>query len=921
MPAESGVAMQAERWQRIQGLAGELFETPADERGALLRGRCGDDTELRRDVERLLAADEKAGGFLSRPALSDLGEAPELPLPERVGPYRIGRRLHTGGMGEVYLAFRDDGELERRVAVKCIRGRLDSERLRRWFRAERQMLARLEHPKIARLYDGGTTEEGQPYLVMEYIEGLPLDLFCAHHRLTIRERLELVSGICEAVAHAHQNLLIHRDLKPGNILVTPEGEPKLLDFGIAKELAGGGEADLDATVTALHPLTPGYAAPEQIRGEPIRTTADVHALGILLWELLVGRRLFARQGRLSHQVAEAVCEEIPEAPSRSLCEPGLLLATEAGAPCPLRPPGGEKELRRTLAGDLDAIVLMALRKDPAERYPSVEALADDLRRHLGDRPVKAIPPSRRYRLLKTWQRHRLAITATVLVTLLILGFTGALVVQTRELARERDASDRALDFFTSIFEGATPFAESGRQLTVLQTLDAARASLLSEDVVEARNRAKLLDTLGQIYLDLGNSEAAESLLSMSLHLRQDLWPGEIEEARGLYGIGRLQLVRNDFPAARRSLEAALELFRRHGASAAETADTVDALADLLVELGHLDEALVLIRGSLARLEGEGDSASLAKASAYERLGKALRIRGRGDEAIAACRRAAEIYRRDLGEDHPKTLRTQTAFAALLGQAGRLEEAEALLRRGYELQQRILGPEHPSTLVTLHNLASNRLRAEDLGTAQGLFEQEIEERRGRADVYLAMAYYNLSTIHLRRGSPRAALAPGHESLRLRQLLLGGRHVMTLHSVVHLAEVYRQLGETERAFELAGQGLDALRVIAGDQHPVLYRPLLVLGRLHLDQGRLSAAGREIEWALAVTREHRSPDPERIAMAEGLLAVRHLRAGEPDRALDLLRRSREVLYRTLPPEDPRVVELDGYWQELASSRGRAG
>ena len=902
--------MDAARWQQVQELVGELLDLPDAERRRALEKATTDDPQLRQEAERLLAADAEAEGFLSRPAGWGLGEETAAE-PDRVGPYRIERRLHAGGMGEVFLATRDDEEFERRVAVKRIRGRLDDPRSRRWFRAERQMLARLEHPNIARLYDGGTTEDGQPYLAMEYVDGLPLDVYCAEHRLSTRDRIELVLGVCDAVRHAHQNLLIHRDLKPANILVTPEGEPKLLDFGIAKELPDDPDLASVVTVTQDAPRTLGYSAPEQITGRPVRTTTDVHALGILLWELLVGRPLFGGPGRLPHQVEHAVCEDTPPWPSEALAK------TDDAADPPRRPPGSPSELRRQLRGDLDAIVAKALRKDPNDRYPSVEALADDLRRHLENQPVKAVVPSRLYRLRKTWQRHRIAATTGLLVAILVVSFTIALLFQARALANERDASERALDFFIQIFQGADPTAEQGQQLTVVQALEGAREPLLDESEMAPASRARLLDAVAHIYLNLGEVEFSEPVFATSLEIRRQLWPGSREEARGLYGVGKRQLAANAFDEARQHLEEAVALYRRHGASAVDSAATLQALADTLMSQGEVTAATEMLDELVSRLEAEAGPDVLELAAVHESRVNALRIDNREQDAIAANRRAAEIYREGLGAEHPRTVRTETALAVLLAQEGELDEAHQILTRVLEMQRRTFGDDHPSTLTTLHNLASNRLRAGELDTAERLLAEAISHRQDRYDLDLAMSYYNLTAVHLRQGRAEDAQASATRALELRRELLGDDHAQTGLSRVHLAEAFRIGGEAARARSLAERGFEQLEAAGGPEHSVLHHPLMVLGRLDLAEGELDRAAAQIERALAVVRERLPADHWRIALGEGLLGARHLRAGDLDQAEALLAPSREVLREAVGPEDLRFLEIDGYWRELARQR----
>jgi len=364
--------MNPERWQQVKQLLDGAIALDDAERGPYLERVCAADYELRREVESLLSSHEQAGtGFLNSPALN-LQQAPPagpMRLGRRIGVYQIIEEIGRGGMGEVYRAVRADGQYTKEVAVKLVRGGFDTAFVLDRFRTERQILATLDHPNIAGLLDGGTTEDGIPYLVMELIEGVRIDLFCDECKLSITQRLQLFRQVCAAVQYAHQRLVIHRDIKPGNILVTKEGVPKLLDFGIAKILdpATGAEA------TMVRPMTPEYASPEQIRGEPITTASDVYSLGVVLFQLLTGRSPYAGETRNSHELARAVCETDPERPSAVVLKPRAARAGEAGEELTAEQAGKVREgspakLHRRLTGDLDNIALTALRKEPQRRY-------------------------------------------------------------------------------------------------------------------------------------------------------------------------------------------------------------------------------------------------------------------------------------------------------------------------------------------------------------------------------------------------------------------------------------------------------------------------------------------------------------------------------------------------------------------------
>jgi serine/threonine protein kinase len=420
--------MTPERWQQVSEALDKVLRSPESQRLAYLAQIATADPELHKEIESLLASHQQAGAeFLNTPALQttqDDAEAGQLRtlLGQRLGAYQIVELIGAGGMGEVYRAFRADDQYRMQVALKVVRGGYDSSFVFRRFKNERQILASLDHPNIAHLLDGGTTVQGAPYFVMELIEGESIDRYCDHHNLNTSDRLKLFLQICSAVQYAHQRLIIHRDLKPGNILVTADGVPKLLDFGIAKILDPGAvTGGVEATLTQFRALTPSYASPEQINGEPITTASDVYSLGVVLYELLTGHHPYQLAGDTPEKVARAVCEVEPKKPSSVVRQ---IISPSSGHDLPaagsaLTTRDAEK-LRKKLRGDLDNIVLMALRKEPQRRYGSVEQFAQDIRRHLENLPVIARKDTARYLASKFVARHKAGVAVTAGAAVIVL---------------------------------------------------------------------------------------------------------------------------------------------------------------------------------------------------------------------------------------------------------------------------------------------------------------------------------------------------------------------------------------------------------------------------------------------------------------------------------------------------------------------
>ena len=445
--------MTPQRWAQIRQVFDGALERPAKDRAAYLRVLCARDEELRHEVESLLRSHEQSDEFLETPAaqLSQIvsqEDISEYPHGYRLGPYQFEHRIGRGGMGAVWLANRFDKEYKRQVAIKMVKRGMNSQEILRRFRTERQVLASLNHPNIARLIDGGSTPDGLPYLVMEYVEGTPIDQYCDHWKCTISERLQLFRDVCSAVHYAHQNLVVHRDIKTGNILVTPDGIPKLLDFGIAKLLGPEGSTlDLAQTRPEMRPMTLDYASPEQVRGEPITTATDVYSLGVLLYRLLTSKMPYGPNLRSQAAMQNAICEKEPIRPSaqilsdESTAVPDATQKLEAVSETRDK---ARKRLRKKLSGDLDNIILMALRKEPHRRYLSVGQFSEDIRRYLEGHPVMARLDTPGYRIAKFVRRHPESIGAAVLVGASLLTVAAISERSARLAVSARQTAERAL---------------------------------------------------------------------------------------------------------------------------------------------------------------------------------------------------------------------------------------------------------------------------------------------------------------------------------------------------------------------------------------------------------------------------------------------------------------------------------------------
>jgi serine/threonine-protein kinase len=722
----------------------------------------------------------ESGGLLDGPLweafCADLAAAPVLRDGERVGRYRVLREIGRGGMSIVYLAERADDAFHRRVALKVLDRAPREARAR--FEQERQILASLDHPGIARLLDGGVDDGGRPYIVMELVEGEPIDRYCAERKLPVEARLALVAAVARAVAYAHRRLVVHRDLKPANLLVTAAGEVKLLDFGIAKLLdpAAAGPFAAPPTRTALRLLTPEYATPEQVRGEPVTTASDVYQLGLVLFELLTGRRAHAlAEGSLA-ELERTVCAGEPPRPSRCVA-------------------AGDAALRRRLSGDLDCIVMTALRKEPDRRYASPAELAADLERHRAGQPVAARGDGLAYRAGKLIRRHRLAVTAAVAVALALVGGLGAALWQAREARREARKATAVKDFLVRIFEVADPDQAPGRTVTARELLDrgAARIATLRG---EPEVRAELLAVAGASYQSLGLYDSARPLLERSLALQRRLHGERSLGAAGVEAsLASLAYKQGDTPRSERLLRAALATHRALlPADDPRIADDLFGLGDCLLDYDRDGEAEALLRRALALLRGRRARHPGAPAAEEEsKIGEILNdlgmLRHRAHDLAGAerlYREALAIQRRIHGPLHSQVDVPLHNLGALLKTRGRLAEAEAIFRQVIDLEARLYGGDHPGTADSWGYLGHVLRDRGDLAGAEAAYRRALaidRARRGGGHFATLGALHNLGRLLVREG--RAAEA---EPL-LRQALAGRRSLY--------GPAYRKTKESEQA----------------------------------------------------------------------------------------------------------------------------
>ncbi len=782
-------------WRRLEVLFAEAAALPPPEHGAFARRACAGDDDLRARLLRLLAAEARGGGFLERAihggAIAVSRELDEANLGRRIGPYRLTRILGRGGTSVVYMAERDDAQYRATVAVKLLHPGLGSAAMLERLREERQILAQLSHPNLARLLDGGTTGDGEPYFVMEYVDGVALLEFAESRSLSLDARLGLFLSVCGAVSHAHQNLVIHCDLKPGNVLVTAEGVPKLLDFGIARLLgprsAGGDPPGSPAGPAAM--LTPAYASPEQIRGRPLTTAADIYSLGVLLYELLTTRRPYGLDAAVgAREAGDRILLTDPSPPSLA---GGL----------PLR-------LAARLRGDLDAIVLRAMHKDPAQRYTSAADLASDVERHRRGYPVAARPARLGHRAGRFLRRHRVGAALTAAALLLVAASLVAVAAQARRARQEGDRAQRIAAMLVEMFE----VAESAGDLTVRQLLDHG-AERLGPLEGQPETQAMLMGTLAGLYELRGHLPEAAGLYERLVALHRRRGAGDAVVAGAVYDLARalsrqgeygraaelfgeaLELRRRalgrDDPAVAASLNAlalalhevgriaeaerlyreALDLdLRIYGPAHGHTTKVRANLALLLHDTGRSDEAESIYRSLLAALESRrGSEEDNERAEVLDGLGLALTAQGKHAEAVRSLEEGARIRRRLYGEEHFLVARSEAHLGLALVRRGALEAAEPLLDRSLEQRRRLLGERHMEFGDSLHAAGSLRASQDRTAEAAVLFARAAETYR----VALGASHPLVAEALLALGRARLALeerAGGCAALREAAALL-------------------------------------------------------------------------------------------------------------------------------------------------------
>jgi eukaryotic-like serine/threonine-protein kinase len=844
-------------------------------RAAYVEHACYRDPELGAAVATMLAGAE-APSFLDAPALefaapllADLPPEPDASVASgsQIGPYRLVREIGHGGMGTVYLAERADQQYQRLVALKLLREwSAGNERALRRFLEERQILAALDHPNIARLFDGGVTPDGRSWFAMEYVEGLPFDSYCDERRLPIDLRLELFCRVCAAVQYAHRHLVVHRDLKPANILVTADGGVKLLDFGIAKLLSGdgaGGSASL--TVTGERLMTPLYASPEQVRGDPISTASDVYSLGVLLYELLTGLDPYRLATREPHDVARVILEQEPERPSAAVLRAGHGAAARDIPPV---------KLARRLRGDLDTIVLKAMQKDTGRRYGTADQLEADVQRHLSGLPLMARPESRLSRGQKFVRRHRIGVGVAAGVTLLVVAFAGVTAVQSLRIRTqagritvERDRSEQVSRFLAGLFQNSDPYAGGAGGLTAREILDSGAARIDRELAGQPQTRAQMLLEMGRAYFGLGVRDRARRFAETSLVIQRRASPeAQSEISQTLDFLGLVLLEQGELEGAERVYREALALRRQLlGGRHREVARTLNGLAAVLRAGGRFRDADSVSREAVTIDEAPPKGYRLDLAESLEGLAHAVHERGDFTTAKRLYGRVLELRRQELPEEHPQIATSVINLAAALGDAGQTAAADSLFRSGLAVKRRLLGVDHP-------------------------------------DVAVDEAHYARLLHH--RGNDSIATTLYRHALSIARRQLPGVHPRTATILLGLGELWLDQGKAVRAEPPLREAYAIRRTALPPGHPRIAEAEQAMGAVIMAQGRYVEAERYLRPSFEILHAaYGDADPRTIAARRRVIAL-YDKSGQPQQA-DFYRADLEAGPTPRPPDE--VVSAD--------------
>ena len=855
--------MDAERWHKAKDIFVAALACDASTRETYLRDLCGDDESLRLEIASLLSAYDTSDGLSLPPWAAE--QAVVTLASKTIGPYRLVRKLGEGGMGQVWLAEQTT-PVRRQVALKLVRVGIYDDAVLRRFYAERQSLAMMDHPAIAKVFDAGATPDGQPYFVMEYVQGSPITEYCDDKQLTIRERLDLFLAACDGVQHAHQKATIHRDLKPANLLVVDvDGKPtpRIIDFGLAKAVTPDTSQQSMLTRAGSFLGTPGYMSPEQadMSSPDVDTRTDVYSLGAVLYELLTGALpIDTKRNQPFDEVLRRLREEDAPRPSSRIASTADDIARARGTQ--------PKALSRQLRGDLDSIVLKAVERDRTRRYGSPAELGDDIRRFLRNQPVLARPASRAYHLRKFARRNRIAVAAAAVIAGLLIGSAVAQAVQLRRITRERDRANRISDFMTNMFRVADASERRGNTVTAREILDKASTDIERGLAQDPLLQAQMMDVMGSVYSSVGLYSRAQPLLERAV----DIWT-HTEGADSLPSLGS-----------------------RHN------------LANTLGRRGRYADAEKLERATFDALRRVAGPSKPLTLQSMASLAITLENEGRWKEAEQLNREALDLARTALGADHPDALRPLNSLGNVLLRQSRFSEAEKVHTEALERCRRVLGTENAQTLIAMQGLGADFRGLGRFADAEKLDRATLDIRRrlyGNEHQATLSAMIDVARDLRKQNRLAEAEQLNRQTLEISQRVAGPEHMNTIALLINLAENIQEQHRYAESESMNRTTIETSRRVLGREHPYT---VAVMSNLVIDltmQGKLAEGETLARQTLEAYRRVSGPDhPDTINSMTALLTCLHRERKFADEE-PLARQLLDVSRRVFGAEDGRTAE----------------
>jgi serine/threonine-protein kinase len=851
--------MDSKQWQVLDSLFHEALEQPKSSLDGFIERVRLNHPDIVDELVTMLDSHENAGGFLSNSAHGMMTINPG----DIVGTWRILKEIGRGGMSTVYQAERNDGLFERTVAIKFMHGFMPGTDINARIQAEQRFLARLNHPNIATLIDAGVSESGRPYFILEYIDGKPITQYCDDQKLNIDQRLQLFEQVCQAVQFAHQHLIVHRDLKPSNILVDTNGNVKLLDFGIAKFLDDDQEIDSPKTRTGLYLMTPEYASPEQVLGNEITTTSDVYALGMLLCELLTGSLPYTLTDRNPIELGKIITQTKPTKPSTLITQGADL---EARKRILQHRSSSHDQLKRRLKGDLDTIVLTALRKEPERRYGSVELLNQDIQRYRNHLPISARPEQTSYRIGKFIQRHRIGVSIAALVAIALISITSIAVWQARQADNERMKALMVIDVLEDMLSSPNPF-EDGRDVRVVDILEQTASKLETDFASYPDVQASVRHTLGVTYRELGLFDEASTELWSSLRLRNELYGTVHEDVANTQGhLGILEMKRGNYELADSLFTLAYNTDKRlFGDHHTRIATRLNDLGTLKWETGDYESAETLLRESVQMEEELRGPNHQDLAKGIGNLGILLSVAGKNEEALQLHERELDILRTNYDENHPGIPQALSHIGIILDDLERHEESKAIHEEALEMFRRIKGDDHPDVAYAMNNLATVM---SDLGDNEG------------------------------------SIAMQEASIAIYEKAIGSNHPNVGIQYNNLAAAKRQMGDIEGAEAGYRKAVAIWTAAFSSDHPYIAFGQSSLGAVLISKEQYNEALLVLQDAYRIRVDLLQPDNPDRANTKSLLGYCLFKMGRSNEAEEHMKSAYETLVAVLG-KDHRVTQ----------------